>query len=105
MRPRITVRRAMLAVAFVALGCFGARWAVVMRERSRAYAALARLCDYKSKVAARASLPGSYDAEWSEEWRAIADWYAARRDLYDDAAARPWRVVPPAAEPVFGAKP
>ena len=70
-----------------------------MRGRSRAYAESARLCDYKRQYAVRDSIPASCGAGEREEARAIADWYAARRDLYNAASLRPWRDVPPEEAP------
>ena len=99
MRVRFTVRRIMVAVALAAVAVAGFRWVAAMRYRSQMYQVDADYHDIYSKYAEVRSKSYRFGVEKREAARETAAWHAGRRNLYKEAAARPWRDVPPAKEP------
>jgi len=99
MRVRFTVRRAMLAVALVAVAVAGGQRFVTLREKSRQYQNRAKVHDVLSQYRAVRSRSARSGVGEKEAAKKSAEWHAGRRDFYKEAAARPWRDVPPASEP------
>jgi hypothetical protein len=99
MRVRFTVRRSMVAIAAIAVLCVGVRWVSVMRHRARLYHVRAEIQDAERQMAdVRATSPISTPDEQVKQRKASA-WHAARRDLYERAASRPWIEVTDDDEP------
>jgi len=98
MRIRCTVRRLMLVVAVAAAVAGGVRWGAAMRERSRMYRFMAELHEIHRQYATILQ-SDPLNARRRASARAAAEWHARRRDLYNAAALRPWRDVPPEKEP------
>lgn len=101
MRIRFTIRRAMLAVAVVAVAagpCY--RWVSLMRQRSQAYQSDALYHELNRKLAE--IMEESHGASGDNDRRIASKkaeaWHANRRDIYKEAANRPWMTPPPAGD-------
>ncbi|WP_406698620.1 hypothetical protein V5E97_07015 [Singulisphaera sp. Ch08] len=99
MQVRFRLRTVLLAVALVAFAGAGVRWGVAMRHRSRAYQTDAIYHDLSQQIATFRLDDDLFPKRKQEAARKSAAWHAKRRDIYLEAASRPWRHVPPVAEP------
>lgn len=89
----------MLTVALAAVAAAGVRSFMTLRVQSRVYQSRARVHDLYSRFADIRSGLSWYSVNEKEAAKKLSVWHAGRRDIYKAAAARPWRIVPPEAEP------
>lgn len=98
---RFSLRTALLGVALMAFVGAGIRWAVTMQHRSRTHQKEAMFHDLSRQNAALIAESDIYDKDKRKASRKAEAWHTKQRDLFIEAASRPWRTVPPAVEPKF----